>query len=97
MVRTSSWDERRQSSFRTPPRHPSRGGTAWFRGVQLLDRPYAEVVAELEAQGVRVEPAELGGRVPDHGFALHLRGLQNPSMPISAVAFTGPITTERGS
>ncbi|MBC6456681.1 hypothetical protein [Actinomadura sp. HBU206391] len=68
-----------------------RGGTAWFRGVQLLDRPYAEVVAELEAQGVRVEPAELGGRVPDHGFALYLRGLQNPSMPIAAVAFTDPL------
>lgn len=63
-------------------------GTARFRGVPLLDRPYAEVVADLEAQDVRVEHGELIGRVPDHGFALLLHGHQNPAMPVCAVVFT---------
>ncbi|MEV0370881.1 hypothetical protein AB0I10_13770 [Streptomyces sp. NPDC050636] len=62
-------------------------GTAWFRDVQLLDRPYADVVAELETQGVRVEPADLAGRVTEHGFVLTLRGHGNPAMPVAAVAF----------
>lgn len=63
-------------------------GTASFRGVRLLDRPYAEVVAELEEQGVGVEQGELIGRVPDHGFALLLHGHQNPAMPVAAVVFS---------
>ncbi|GGU44787.1 hypothetical protein GCM10010211_05540 [Streptomyces albospinus] len=62
-------------------------GTAVFRGVPLLDRPYAEVVADLAAQGVRVEDGELAGRVPEHGFTLQLVGRQNPAMPVTAVAF----------
>ncbi|MFC5748734.1 hypothetical protein [Actinomadura rugatobispora] len=65
-----------------------RTGTAWFNGVQLLDRPYDEVVADLGAQGVRVEREALGGRAPEHGFALHLIGLRNPAMPVVAVSFT---------
>jgi hypothetical protein len=67
-------------------------GTAWFRGVQLLARPYADVVGDLEAEGVRVEPAELAGRVPDHGFELLLHGDQNPARPVGAVVFTAPRT-----
>ncbi|MFC4909681.1 hypothetical protein [Actinomadura gamaensis] len=63
-------------------------GTARFRGVRLLDRPYAEVVADLASQNVRVEPGELIGRVPDHGFSLLLHGDQNPAMPVAAVIFT---------
>ncbi|MEU9118099.1 hypothetical protein AB0D04_41870 [Streptomyces sp. NPDC048483] len=63
-------------------------GTARFRGVQLLDRPYAEVVADLEAAGVRIEHGELAGRAPEHGFSLLLHGHGNPAMPVVAVVFT---------
>ncbi len=62
-------------------------GTAWFQDVPLLDRPYAEVVADLKARGVRVEPGELCGRVPSHGFALSVLGRRNPAMPVAAVVF----------
>lgn len=64
-------------------------GTARFRDVPLLDRPYADVVADLAALGVAVEPGELCGRVPGHGFTLSLMGRQNPAMPVSAVVFSG--------
>ncbi|MGW2630146.1 hypothetical protein ACWC2K_12560 [Streptomyces chattanoogensis] len=60
-------------------------GEAWFRGVQLLDRPYGEVVADLEAAGVRIEHGELAGRAPEHGFTLLLRGHGNPAMPVGGV------------
>ncbi|AJT64215.1 hypothetical protein [Streptomyces chattanoogensis] len=63
-------------------------GEAWFRGVQLLDRPYGEVVADLEAAGVRIEHGELAGRAPEHGFTLLLRGYGNPAMPVGAVVFS---------
>ncbi|MQY03789.1 hypothetical protein ACRB68_18350 [Actinomadura sp. RB68] len=62
-------------------------GPAWFDGVRL-DRPMADVVADLTARGVAVEPFELGARVPEHGFTLQLSGLRNPAMPVTAVAFT---------
>ncbi|WP_106401154.1 hypothetical protein [Actinocorallia populi] len=62
-------------------------GAVRFRDVPLLDRPYAEVVADLAALGVAVEPGELCGRVPEHGFTLSLMGRQNPAMPVSAVVF----------
>ncbi len=55
--------------------------------VPLLGRPSAEVAADLAAPGVAVEPGELCGRVPGHGFALSLMGRQNPAMPVSAVVF----------
>lgn len=63
-------------------------GTAWFRGVQLLGRPYLDVVENLATRGVWVDSDELGGRVQGHGFTLNLAGLQNPALPIVAAAFT---------
>ncbi|MEO3784062.1 hypothetical protein ABGB12_12070 [Actinocorallia sp. B10E7] len=62
-------------------------GTARFGDVRLLGRPYAEVAADLEARGVRVEPGELCGVVPEHGFTLSLLGRKNPVLPVSAVVF----------
>ena len=62
-------------------------GAACFDGVQLLGRPYAEVVADLDARGVRVEPGELCGIASGHGFTLSLLGRQNPAMPVAAVMF----------
>lgn len=62
-------------------------GTARLDGVPLLDRPYAEVVADLDALGVPVEPGELCGRAPGHGFTLSLLGRKNPAMPVAAVVF----------
>ena len=62
-------------------------GAALFDGVQLLDRPYSEVAADLEARGVRVESGELCGVASGHGFRLSMLGRQNPAMPVAAVVF----------
>lgn len=65
-----------------------REGRAWLSGVQLLGRPYEDVVGDLQEQGIRVEPGELAARLPDHGFTLLLRGYGNPAMPVGAVLAT---------
>ncbi|WP_326688268.1 hypothetical protein OIE63_14640 [Streptomyces sp. NBC_01795] len=70
--------------------YAGRTGTATLEGVQLLGRPYEEVVADLTGAGVRVVPGELSARLPDHGVTLHLIAYTNPALPVCAVLLGGP-------
>ncbi|MFF8283548.1 hypothetical protein ACF06W_12575 [Streptomyces albus] len=65
-------------------------GTATLAGVQLLDRPYAQVAADLARAGIRVVRGELSAELPDHGIRLHMQAPTNPELPVVAVVYGAP-------